>query len=50
MNPSLVTMVLAMAGRAAEQGTLIDIVETFARLVQLIQPLLPAKPDTSAGQ
>ena len=45
MNPSLVPLLLTMAGRAAEQGTLIEIVETFATLVRLIEPLLVSKPD-----
>lgn len=49
MSAALVPLLLAMAGRAAQQGTLIEIVETFATLVRLIEPLLPAKPDGAAG-
>lgn len=50
MNPSLIPLLLAMAGRAVEQGTLIEIVETFATLVRLIEPLLAAKPDGAANR
>ena len=48
MTPSLVPLLLAMAGRAAQQGTLVEIVETFATLVRLIEPLLAPKPDPAA--
>ena len=48
MNPSLVPLLIAMAGRAAQQGTLIEIVETFATLVRLIEPLLASKADPAA--
>ena len=50
MNASLLPLLLAMAGRAAQQGTLIQIVETFATLVRLIEPLLAAKPDGTPGR
>lgn len=50
MNPSLVPLLLAMVGRAAEQGTLIEIVRTIATLARLIEPLLAAKPDGAAGR
>lgn len=50
MTPSLMPILLAMAGRAAQQGTLVEIVETFARLVRLIEPLIAAaKPDGTGG-
>ena len=50
MNPSLVPLLLSMVGCAAQQGTLIEIVETVATLVRLIEPLLAAKPDGAAAR
>ena len=50
MDPTLVRLLLAMAGRAAQQGTLIDIFETAAKLVRLIEPLIGAKPGPVSGQ
>lgn len=50
MNATLLPLLLAMAGRATQRGTLIEIVETFAALVRLIEPLLPAKPDGAADR
>ena len=48
MNPSLLPLLLAMAGRAAQQGTLTGIVETIATLARLIEPPLAATPDGAA--
>ena len=50
MNPSLIQLLAVLAGRSAQRGTLIDIVETFAKLVRLIEPLLDKKPDATSGQ
>lgn len=50
MNPTLLRLLLAMAGRSAEQGTLVEIVETFAKLVRLIEPLLDTAPGSTRGQ
>ena len=49
MNPTLVRLLLAMASRSVEQGTLVEIVQTFAKLVRLIEPLLDATPGGTPG-
>lgn len=50
MDPSLAQLLLELAGRSVRQGTLVDIIETFARLVRLIEPLLDKKPGPAPGQ
>ncbi|MCW6511003.1 hypothetical protein [Lichenifustis flavocetrariae] len=40
MNPTLLKILLAAAGRSAEQGTLFDIIATAVKLARLIEPLL----------
>jgi hypothetical protein len=47
LNPSLLPLLIAMAGRAAQRGTLIEIVETFAKLVRLVEPLISTQPDAA---
>jgi hypothetical protein len=40
MNTTLLRLLVTAAGRSAEQGTLVEIVETAARLMALLRPLL----------
>ena len=50
MNQALIRLLLAMASRSVERGTLVEIVQTFAKLVHLIEPLLDGTPGRTPGQ
>jgi hypothetical protein len=50
VNAPLLRLLVAAAGRSVEQGTLVEIVETAARLLSLIRPLLAEADIRGSGE